>query len=82
MITGACEPPAPGEPCRSFFGRGPLARAERSRKSPTETMMVRSGDVLVFAGEDRHAYHGIDRVLVSPSEPVRINFTLRRVSKP
>jgi hypothetical protein len=38
--------------------------------------------VLVFAGEDRHAYHGIDRVLVSPSEPVRINFTLRRVSKP
>lgn len=54
----------------------------RSRKSPTETMIVRSGDVLVFAGDDRHVYHGIDRALVSPSEPARINFTLRRVSKP
>ncbi len=53
----------------------------RSRTSPTETMIVSSGDVLVFAGADRHAYHGIDRVLVSPSEQVRINFTLRRVNR-
>jgi alkylated DNA repair protein (DNA oxidative demethylase) len=51
------------------------------RNGPTETAIVRSGDVLVFAGADRLAYHGIDRVLVSPSEPVRINFTLRRVTR-
>jgi DNA oxidative demethylase len=56
------------------------------RKDPTETFELRSGDVVVLGGEDRLAYHGIDRVLPGTSDLLaeggRFNLTLRRVTKP
>jgi alkylated DNA repair protein (DNA oxidative demethylase) len=47
-------------------------------------LTLRSGDVLVFGGPSRFAYHGIDRVIGGTSDLVpeggRINLTLRRVT--
>ena len=58
----------------------------RSRKDPTKTFELKSGDVVVLGGEDRLAYHGIDRILQGTSDLIpeggRINLTLRRVTKP
>jgi DNA oxidative demethylase len=58
----------------------------RSRKEPTRKFELRSGDVFVLDGEDRLAFHGIDRILAGTSnllpEGGRINLTLRRVTKP
>jgi alkylated DNA repair protein (DNA oxidative demethylase) len=58
----------------------------RARKDPTRTVELKSGDVLVLGGEDRLAYHGIDRILSSTSDLLpeggRFNLTLRRVTKP
>ncbi|MGI8853513.1 MAG: alpha-ketoglutarate-dependent dioxygenase AlkB family protein [Methyloceanibacter sp.] len=58
----------------------------RSRKDPTRKLELRSGDVVVLDGEDRLAFHGIDRILPGTSELLleggRFNLTLRRVSKP
>jgi DNA oxidative demethylase len=60
----------------------------RSRRDPTRTIELRSGDVLVMGGEDRLIYHGIDRILPGSSDLLpadlfpqggRINLTLRRV---
>jgi alkylated DNA repair protein (DNA oxidative demethylase) len=57
----------------------------RSRRDPTRKLELRSGDVVVLGGEDRLAFHGIDRVLAGTSELLpeggRINLTLRRVTK-
>ena len=57
-----------------------------SRKARTATYELKSGDVVVLGGEDRLAYHGIDRVLAGTSglltEGGRFNLTLRRVTKP
>jgi len=57
-----------------------------SRKDPTETFELKSGDVVVLGGGDRLAFHGIDRILPGTSnllpEGGRINLTLRRVTKP
>lgn len=58
------------------------ARAHAS----TQTIILKSGDVLVFGGPARLMFHGIDRVYAG-TRPViagggRINLTLRRVSKP
>ena len=62
-----------------------------TRKSPTRTMKLNSGDVVVLGGESRHWYHGVDRILGGSSrlltdagfpEGGRINLTLRRVTKP
>ena len=57
----------------------------RSRKDPTRTIELKSGDVVVLGGEDRLAYHGIDRILQGTSDLIleggRINLTLRRVTK-
>jgi DNA oxidative demethylase len=57
-----------------------------TRKSPTEKYELKSGDVFVLGGEDRLAYHGIDRVLPGTSDLLeeggRFNLTLRRVTKP
>ncbi|HXG78414.1 MAG TPA: alpha-ketoglutarate-dependent dioxygenase AlkB [Methyloceanibacter sp.] len=57
-----------------------------TRKHPTETYELKSGDVFVLGGEDRLAYHGIDRILPGTSalleEGGRFNLTLRRVTKP
>ena len=55
-------------------------------KGPTRKLELRSGDVVVLAGADRLAYHGIDRVLPGTSQLLeeggRFNLTLRRVTKP
>jgi alkylated DNA repair protein (DNA oxidative demethylase) len=55
------------------------------RSDPTETITLRSGDVVVLAGAARLAFHGIDRVLSGTSELVpgggRVNLTLRRVTR-
>jgi DNA oxidative demethylase len=58
----------------------------RSRNDPTRCIELKSGDVVVLGGEDRLAYHGIDRILPGTSELLaeggRFNLTLRRVTKP
>lgn len=55
-----------------------------SRRGPTKSFRLRSGDVLTFGGPARLAYHGIDRVLAGTSGLVpgggRVNLTLRRVT--
>lgn len=55
-----------------------------TRKGPTRSLRLASGDVVVFGGEDRLAYHGIDRILTGSSSLLpdggRINLTLRRVT--
>jgi alkylated DNA repair protein (DNA oxidative demethylase) len=57
-----------------------------SRRGPTRSLRLRSGDVLVFGGPARLAYHGIDRVLVGSSALIpgggRVNLTLRRKNIP
>jgi alkylated DNA repair protein (DNA oxidative demethylase) len=57
----------------------------RSRQDPTQTFELKSGDVVVLGGEDRLAYHGIDRILGGTSDLLpeggRFNLTLRRVTK-
>lgn len=58
----------------------------RSRKDPTQKFELKSGDVVVLSGEDRLAYHGVDRILSRTSDLLveggRFNLTLRRVTKP
>ncbi len=55
-----------------------------SRKDPTRKFELKSGDVIVLGGEDRLAFHGIDRVLPGTSDLLReggrFNLTLRRVT--
>lgn len=50
---------------------------------PTKSVRLASGDVLMFGGPARLAYHGIDRILPGTSTLIpdggRINLTLRRV---
>jgi alkylated DNA repair protein (DNA oxidative demethylase) len=57
-----------------------------SRKAATRAFELKSGDVVVLGGEDRLAYHGIDRILPGTSsllpEGGRLNLTLRRVTRP
>ena len=58
----------------------------KSRRDPTRTFELKSGDVVVLGGTDRLAYHGIDRILAGTSDLIaeggRFNLTLRRVTKP
>jgi alkylated DNA repair protein (DNA oxidative demethylase) len=55
-----------------------------ARKGTTKSVKLRSGDVLMFGGPARLAYHGIDRVLPGTSRLIpgggRINLTLRRIT--
>ena len=59
-----------------------------TRRDPTTSLKLASGDALVFGGPARLAFHGIDRVLAGSStllekaglEAGRINLTLRRVT--
>jgi alkylated DNA repair protein (DNA oxidative demethylase) len=55
-----------------------------TRKAPTRSFKLSSGDVLVLGGDARLAFHGIDRVIAGTSRLVpgggRINLTLRRVT--
>ncbi|PZU84473.1 MAG: alkylated DNA repair dioxygenase [Chelatococcus sp.] len=57
-----------------------------SRGGKTVSLKLASGDALLFGGEARLAYHGIDRILAGSSgllpQGGRINLTLRRVTKP
>lgn len=57
-----------------------------TRKGPTRSFELKSGDVVILDGADRLAYHGVDRVLPQTStlleEGGRFNLTLRRVTKP
>ena len=54
-----------------------------TRRGPTRSVPLSSGDVVMFGGPARLAYHGIDRVRPDSSTLVpgggRINLTLRRV---
>ena len=53
------------------------------RKDPTSSILLESGDVVVFGGPARLAYHGIDRIRAGASRLLpqggRINLTLRVV---
>jgi alkylated DNA repair protein (DNA oxidative demethylase) len=53
-----------------------------TRKDPTRSFRLASGDVCVLAGEARLWFHGVDRILPGSSRLVpgggRINLTLRR----
>jgi alkylated DNA repair protein (DNA oxidative demethylase) len=57
-----------------------------TRKDPTVSIRLRSGDVIVLSGPSRLAYHGVDRIYPDTSTLLpkggRINLTLRRVTKP
>lgn len=61
-----------------------LGGAERG--SPTRTLRLASGDVVVLGGAARHWYHGVDRILPGTSTLLpgggRINLTMRRVTRP
>jgi len=56
-----------------------------TRKDPTLSFKLESGDAMSFGGPARLAFHGIDRVLAGSStllpEGGRINLTMRRVTK-
>jgi alkylated DNA repair protein (DNA oxidative demethylase) len=53
------------------------------RRDPTQTVELKSGDVLVMGGASRLRYHGIDRIQPGTSDLLpeggRINLTLRYV---
>jgi alkylated DNA repair protein (DNA oxidative demethylase) len=55
-----------------------------SRKDPTKSFVLHSGDILLLDGDDRKAFHGIDRIYPGTSTllktPGRINLTMRRVT--
>ncbi len=55
-----------------------------ARRGATKRLKLASGDVLIFGGPARLAFHGVDRVIAGTSQIVpgggRINLTLRRVS--
>ena len=61
-----------------------------TRRSPTRSVRLSSGDVVVLGGNTRLAFHGVDRIYPGTSrlledwfrEGGRINLTLRRVTKP
>lgn len=53
-----------------------------SRKDPTQSLRLSSGDVVVLGGAARKAFHGVDRIIPGSSRLVpgggRLNLTLRR----
>jgi alkylated DNA repair protein (DNA oxidative demethylase) len=55
-----------------------------SRKDPTRSMRLQSGDVVLLGGASRRCFHGVDRIYPNTSDLVpdggRINLTLRRVT--
>lgn len=56
----------------------------QTRRGPAKSLKLASGDVVMFGGPARLAYHGIDRIMPGTSTLVpgggRINLTLRRVT--
>lgn len=65
--------------CSCLFRIGGLARTDK-----THSIKLESGDVIMFGGKMRMAYHGVDRIYPGSStllrSPGRINLTLRRVT--
>lgn len=57
-----------------------------NRRDKTKILKLNSGDVLMFGGQARLIFHGIDRLYPKTSTLIendaRINLTLRRVTKP
>jgi alkylated DNA repair protein (DNA oxidative demethylase) len=55
-----------------------------ARRGQTQSLKLRSGDLVMFGGPARLAFHGIDRVAAGTSRLVpgggRLNLTLRRVA--
>ncbi len=66
-----------GDACLFRFGG-------RSRRDPTRSVRLESGDLLVIGGESRLCFHGVDRIYAGTSGLIprggRINLTLRRVT--
>jgi DNA alkylation damage repair protein AlkB len=56
----------------------------RSRKDPTNPLMLRSGDVVVMGGPSRLRYHGVTRIMAGTAPegtgPGRFNLTFRQYS--
>jgi alkylated DNA repair protein (DNA oxidative demethylase) len=56
------------------------------RRSPTRSVRLASGDLMILEGPSRHWFHGVDRILPGTSQLLpeggRINLTLRRVTVP
>ena len=54
-----------------------------NRRGPTQSVRLRSGDVIVIGGPSRLCFHGVDKIYPGTSQLVegggRINLTLRRV---
>lgn len=57
-----------------------------SRKDPTRSFRLASGDAMSLDGPDRLAFHGVDRIVAGSSDLLteggRFNLTIRRVTKP
>jgi DNA oxidative demethylase len=57
-----------------------------TRKSPTRSVRLASGDVVVLEGPSRNWFHGVDRIMPGTSRLLtdggRFNLTLRRVTLP
>jgi DNA oxidative demethylase len=57
-----------------------------TRRDPTRSFRLASGDALVLGGHSRLAFHGVDRIIPGTStllpDGSRINLTLRRVNQP
>ena len=61
-----------------------------TRRDPSFSIPVESGDVMVLGGASRHCYHGIDRIHYGHNTLIRdlmgtagrINLTMRRVTPP
>jgi len=55
-----------------------------TRRAPTQSLKLSSGDLLMFGGPARLVFHGIDRIVPGTSTLLpdggRINLTLRRVT--
>jgi alkylated DNA repair protein (DNA oxidative demethylase) len=68
-----------GDSCVFRFGRG-------TARSPTQSVTLASGDVVIIGGASRLCFHGVDRIKPGTSTLLsragRINLTLRRVTKP
>ena len=49
-----------------------------TRTKPYTDIELRAGDAFVFWGDDRFAFHGITKIVPTPSAPERINITIRQ----
>ena len=54
------------------------------KQGKTHSIRLNSGDVIMFGGKARLAYHGVDKIYPNTSTllkvPGRVNLTLRRIS--